>query len=153
MQQRTVTSFVRAWKWISQMHLRPRQRPPWLLRVFWLWREEGFVYVCKRALLRLRPIRCYDPDWIQANETLTPRDVQEIKARILSFANRPLISVLLPVRSARADDLHQSVLSVLAQLYERWELCIVDDGSNDPEVRPLIGSFAAGDPRIKTALC
>jgi GT2 family glycosyltransferase len=38
---------------------------------------------------------------------------------------------------------------VTAQAYPRWELCIADDASTEPHVRPLLERYAATDPRIK----
>jgi len=125
-------------------------RQPWLLRVFWLWREEGLAYVLQRARLRLRPVAAYDPDWINANDRLTPADIARIRERIAAFAAAPCISVLLPVNGSRADDVRRSIESVLAQLYERWELCIAADRSSPPAALALIESHAARDRRIKT---
>src|SRR5690606_34127173 len=39
--------------------------------------------------------------------------------------------------------------SVLAQIYPNWELCIADDASTAPHVRPLLERYAAKDSRIK----
>jgi GT2 family glycosyltransferase len=37
----------------------------------------------------------------------------------------------------------------LAQLYPHWELCIADDASTRPDVRPLLEAYASRDARIK----
>ena len=38
------------------------------------------------------------------------------------------------------------------QLYPHWQLCIVDDASTLPHVRPLLKAAAAADPRIRLVL-
>src|SRR5215470_1575868 len=72
----------------SDHELRKRdvRRPPWLLRAFRLWRDEGLLYIYKRAVLRQRRIHSYDPDWINAYEPSTPAHLQRIEARIAAFA-------------------------------------------------------------------
>lgn len=44
--------------------------------------------------------------------------------------NNPLISIIMPFYNGRFDLLHDAVCSVLAQSYSKWELVIVNDGSN-----------------------
>lgn len=61
---------------------------------------------------------------------------------------RPLVSVLLPVFNAPGPVLQAAIESVRAQYYDRWELCIVDDGSNRAETQWVLEA-AAADPRIK----
>jgi glycosyltransferase involved in cell wall biosynthesis len=65
------------------------------------------------------------------------------------FAYRPLISLLVPVYRSNLDHLARCVASVTAQLYSRWELCIADDGSNDPALSDYLDSLVESNPRIK----
>ena len=37
----------------------------------------------------------------------------------------------------------------MAQTYQNWELCLCDDGSDDPELTAAMAELAAADPRIK----
>jgi glycosyltransferase involved in cell wall biosynthesis len=69
----------------------------------------------------------------------------EIHTRIVStmswiahdeVSDDPLVSVILPTRD-RADLLRRAIGSVLAQSYPRWELVVVDDGSEDDTPRFL----------------
>lgn len=57
----------------------------------------------------------------------------------------PLISIVVPTYN-RAEIIGQTIDTVLAQTYERWELIIVDDGSMD-HTRSLIAQYK--DPRIQ----
>src|SRR4029077_12784982 len=42
-----------------------------------------------------------------------------------------------------------TIESVKNQLYANWELCLVDDKSPSPHIRPLLEQFAASDKRIR----
>ena len=86
--------------------------------------------------------------WVQA-QRLTAADESLIRQHIATFAQRPLISVIVPVYNPRPAWLRACVDSVLAQLYPQWELCIADDASTTPHVRTILQEYAAGDPRIK----
>ncbi len=67
------------------------------------------------------------------------------------MARDVLISVITPVYDTGADVLTECVESVLGQTYDRWELCLVDDGSPAPHVWPLLQQLATRDPRIRVA--
>ncbi len=60
----------------------------------------------------------------------------------------PTISVVMPVHDPAPRFLERAIRSVLAQTYERWQLCIADDGSRDPEVVEMLREHAARDDRI-----
>ena len=61
----------------------------------------------------------------------------------------PVVSVVLPVHDPPPEFLRRAVDSVRAQTYGRWQLCLADDGSRDPEIVELLRRYAAGDPRIE----
>jgi glycosyltransferase involved in cell wall biosynthesis len=61
----------------------------------------------------------------------------------------PLFSVLLPVFNPPVSFLHSCLGSVLAQHYGQWELCVVDDGSSQPDVAPCLESYAQIEPRVR----
>ena len=62
---------------------------------------------------------------------------------------RPLISVLTPVHDPSPRMLREAVESVRGQTFEDWELCLVDDGSRDPEIIAMLRGYAEGNPRIR----
>ena len=41
--------------------------------------------------------------------------------------------------------------SVMAQTYDKWELCLADDASTAPHVRPFLDRLARRDARVKVA--
>jgi GT2 family glycosyltransferase len=61
----------------------------------------------------------------------------------------PVISVILPVYNPDLRILEAAINSIEGQIYEHWQLCMADDASTDPKVRPLLEEIAARDPRIK----
>jgi O-antigen biosynthesis protein len=63
----------------------------------------------------------------------------------------PLVSVLVPVHDPPPHMLDEAVASVRAQTFTGWELCLVDDGSQDPEIIAALHRHAASDPRIRLA--
>ena len=67
------------------------------------------------------------------------------------WAYRPLISVVVPIYNPARQWLDSMVNSVRAQTYDNWELCLADDNSSAPHVRPTLSSWAAADERIKLA--
>ena len=58
-----------------------------------------------------------------------------------------LVSVVLPVYNGE-DYLNQAIESVLAQTYQKWELIVVDDGSDDSS-RRIAEEYAKTDSRIQ----
>lgn len=61
----------------------------------------------------------------------------------------PTISIILPTYKSPVRCLNDAILSVRAQTYSAWELCICDDGSADENLMDLIKGHALADPRIR----
>ena len=91
-------------------------------------------------------------EWSELYETLGPADRMALRRQLDSLGKQPLISVLLPVYNPDLDLLRAAVDSVKQQIYEHWELCIADDASTDPRVRPFLQKLADGDKRIRLTL-
>lgn len=66
------------------------------------------------------------------------------------FSAQPLISILTPVFDTPLTMLEEAVESVRAQVYENWELLLVDDASTDARIAPALAAFSKKDARIKT---
>lgn len=88
--------------------------------------------------------------WIE-NHRLTDEDRAEQRAWAEALPTPPTISLLMPVYNTPERYLRLAIESVRRQTYRHWELCIADDGSTQPHVRPLLEQLAASDPRIKIA--
>lgn len=61
----------------------------------------------------------------------------------------PKISVVMPVFNPEPKFFELAVKSVLAQVYENWELCLADDKSTDPMVVKMLKEMAVSDCQIK----
>ncbi len=60
----------------------------------------------------------------------------------------PLISVLMPVFNTNIAWLRAAIQSIKTQSYHNWELCIVNDNSDDDAIQRLIDDFSS--PTIRT---
>lgn len=79
-------------------------------------------------------------------------DQNSIKAMITDiskFSVKPLISVVMPTFNTEDRWLRSAIESVLNQVYDRWELCIADDGSTRGTVSTTIREYCGTDARIK----
>ena len=72
-----------------------------------------------------------------------------MRNEVRAFASRPLISVITPVFDTPVRWLREAVQSVLAQVYENWELLLIDDGSTDADLLRALPALAARDRRIR----
>ncbi len=88
-------------------------------------------------------------DWIAQNERVNDADRAWMRAEQDRWAQRPLLSVVMPVYDPPISLLDEAIASLRAQIYEGWELCIADDASRNPEVRRCIARWAEVDARIR----
>jgi len=121
-----------------------------VVRALRLLRSEGVAGLWRRVSFLDAAERDYRK-WIAAYDSLAEADREAIRAHIGRMAAPPLLSVAMTVYNSDERWLRQALASVRAQLYERWELCIADDASSAPHVRPILAAAAAADPRIRVA--
>ena len=98
-------------------------------------RENQIVYETKVRQL-----------FAEANQR--PRNAAIVDANLYS----PLISILLPTDNTPTDFREKAVDSVAQQIYQNWELCIVDDGSTSELFAPILNRYAQRDVRIRVEL-
>jgi len=89
------------------------------------------------------------PGWIREFDTLTDEGRAAMHAHVEQFAHRPLVSIVMPVYDPNPAWLAQAIESVRTQIYPTWELCIADDASTDPAIRPILARYTQLDKRIK----
>jgi O-antigen biosynthesis protein len=105
--------------------------------------------VAKREIIRRSVASITYEDWMAQFDAATPSDRAALRREVRALRRQPRISVILPVYNPDLNILAAAIESVERQLYERWELCIADDASTDPRVRPFLEEKARGDARIK----
>lgn len=88
-------------------------------------------------------------DWIKRYELLTLEQRKQMNVQLQQMATKPLISILMPVYNIEEKWLRAAVQSVHQQIYPHWELCIADDASSKPHIKPLLMELVKQDPRIK----
>ncbi|MFM6832752.1 MAG: glycosyltransferase [Novosphingobium sp.] len=117
--------------------LRVRLRQTWLR--LWLTRvRRGF----------LEPVSPYD-DWCMCNRLSETRRNDLAEAIGRTHAPRPAIAVIMPVFKAQVNLLEAAVRSLQDQVYEQWELCICDDGSNDSALAAVLERIVRQDSRVR----
>lgn len=89
------------------------------------------------------------PDWIREFDTLTDEVRAAMRAHAGQFAHQPLLSIVMPVYNPNPVWLEEAIESVRAQIYPNWKLCIADDASTAPAIRPILARYAQMDKRIK----
>jgi glycosyltransferase involved in cell wall biosynthesis/GT2 family glycosyltransferase len=122
------------------------------------WRERagkavGYLQTIRQKiefrLLRRRfpPLSQHDA-FVQGSGTSVVRLIEQ-RAESARFRHRPTISILCPVFNVEPKWLRAAVDSVCQQSYDRWELCLADDASTNPETVRYLKSLVGSDPRIK----
>src|SRR5262249_12070648 len=76
-------------------------------------------------------------------------DLASMRHEVAAFASKPLISILMPVFDTPVPWLREAVGSVLTQVYENWELLLIDDGSTNADLLRALPALGAHDRRIR----
>ncbi len=137
-----------------------------------IWVLEGTGSLLSRPAVRLREVRkgrrrfrdfltIADPerpvpgdldaqyqDWL-SRRVITPAGEARIRADISGFAYAPLISVIMNASEVSDTRQPRALDAVQAQLYDRWQLCVVYDPLQPPHWRHHLEARAAADPRIR----
>jgi glycosyltransferase involved in cell wall biosynthesis len=86
--------------------------------------------------------------WFQHHRAST-QDLQRMRVEGPAFVSQPLVSILTPVFDTPVSWLGEAVDSVLGQVYENWELLLIDDGSSATDLLDALPGVAARDRRIR----
>ena len=96
---------------------------------------------------RPRGLTDYDV-WIRKYDTLTPHRLADLQRRA-KICKHPTISILLPFQAGSVSALRRRVETVLAQLWDGWELCIVTNAACGAEIAELLDDYSTRDARIR----
>ena len=75
--------------------------------------------------------------------------LDEMKNDMRDFKYNPKISIITPVYNVDKIWLEKAINSVASQIYENWELCLVDDASTKENTKKTLDEFQRKDNRIK----
>ena len=123
---------------VGQVLLAPYLLPKRLVR--------GIRKRLPRAKKSAKPVNDYQK-WFEAHRTKAP-DFGRLRAESKTFDYQPCISIITPVFNTPLSWLEECIQSVLDQIYEKWELILIDDDSSDPELLKFLPELAARDERI-----
>ncbi|MEP6936971.1 MAG: glycosyltransferase [Chthoniobacterales bacterium] len=79
----------------------------------------------------------------------TAGQLDAMRQELHEFSHRPFVTIITPVFNTRPDWLREAVESVRAQIYENWELFLIDDASTAEETKRALRDLADRDPRIR----
>ena len=86
--------------------------------------------------------------WLERNRA-SAEDLDRMRNEAGAFVSQPRISILTPVFDPPVSWLREAVDSVLGQVYENWELLLIDDRSTDADLLGALPALVARDPRIR----
>ncbi|MBU1567578.1 MAG: glycosyltransferase [Proteobacteria bacterium] len=109
----------------------------------------------------LRPCSWFDPDYYRqtylgnASSSALGHFLSEgvyhhhfPNQAVQALPEKPIISIIVPVYNIAAHHLNNCIRSVLYQSYPLWQLCLADDCSTSPHIKPLLEKWATKDNRI-----
>ena len=74
----------------------------------------------------------------------------DVAAALEACSRQPVYSLVVPVFRTDRRWLRRCIQSVRDQFYRQWELLLVDDGSQQPELTAELHRWAERDERIRT---
>ena len=113
-----------------------------LLKRFWpvLCQEGWSAFWHKAQKILTRRFKTEYEIWMDQHHLLKS-DIDRIRGQICTFEYKPKISIVMPVYNVEKKWLKKAIHSVFDQIYENWELCLVDDASPQRYVRRFLGRY------------
>ena len=102
----------------------------------------------QKPTLRNSVVQSEYQKWFEQHRA-SAEELASMRHEVLALASQPLISILTPVFDTPLPWLREAVESVLAQVYENWELVLIDDGSTATDLLGALPGVAARDRRIR----
>ena len=84
--------------------------------------------------------------WARAH--LDSIDVHSVRSYIDQLHHQPLISIVLPLYRPDLTMLRETIKSVSDQIYPNWQLCIVDDHSDDHDLEGYLANLSRQESRL-----
>ncbi len=87
--------------------------------------------------------------WLFHHGFLSLYDWQQLRDNALSWQHRPFLSVVTPVYNTDSNYLRECIYSVQTQAYPDWEMCLVDDGSDNQATVAYLQALVIKDSRLR----
>ena len=114
-------------------------------------KNEGLLSLFRQAIQHLkytRNLRTVYGIYLKQHQ-LTESDLDDMRSELKSFKYTPKISIITPVYNVDNIWLEKAINSVIDQVYENWELCLVDDASIKDHIKITLEKYRELDQRIK----
>lgn len=118
-----------------------------LLQLRSVWNACWLPVAVHPGLVLPRRLKPYG-SWLLWNRPASRR-TRLLREDVAALKSRRLFSILLPVLNTPPALLRAAIESVVQQVYEHWELVIVDDGSTAAETLAVLATLGQRDPRIR----
>lgn len=97
----------------------------------------------------LPPIRVAPYErWLQLNQW-TEAAARDLRGRLAAQNDLPSISIVTPVFRPDPRHFEATIQSVMAQVHPRWEWCLADDASRQPELTRRLNEMSTADSRVR----
>ena len=88
-------------------------------------------------------------DWIKKRDKISKKRIDSLRQEYKLLASYPLLSIILPVYDPEEKYLKLTIESVLNQIYQNWELIMVNDASTKCFIEPYLNNLADNYSNIK----
>jgi GT2 family glycosyltransferase len=128
---------------VGQLLLAPYRLPEKLVKTVW-------KKLYPRAAKHRQDLTEYQR-WFERHRA-NMNDLDRMRHEMCSFGLSPSISIVTPVFNTPVPRLEEAIESVLVQVYENWELLLIDDGSTTADLLRALPALAARDRRIRLVM-
>ncbi len=112
--------------------------------------ELPSLHLRENSIISDKIPKSLEPDyqtWLNLNYPIG-QDLNNMTNKLKNLEYKPLISIIMPVFNPKIFYLKTAIDSVINQVYQNWQLCIVDDASTNPDVCLVLEEYAEQDSRI-----
>ncbi|MDM8567400.1 glycosyltransferase [Candidatus Halobeggiatoa sp. HSG11] len=121
------------------------------MNITWWWQKSKLVNKPTETELKLWATSEWIEyqAWIFHHSFLTLHGWQQLRNEALSWQDRPFFSIITPVFNTNPSYLRECIYSLQTQAYLHWEMCLVDDGSQNVETLNCLQNLVASDSRLR----
>ena len=118
-----------------------------IARAWGILQQQGLKALVTKVMLTLKERKQYKRYLLALEQIKEKEGIKKDEVKLLQY--RPKISIIVPVYNTNEKWLRLCIESVRKQVYDNWELCIVDGGSTKSYMRKALEGYAEQEPRMK----